>query len=265
MSWKRRDRRPSSAAARSACALRSSRRQLAAKVLDGDADRGQRCLQVVAQRRQQRRCQFSLLTNQLGGVALAEELRSLDGDRHDAAQRIERAEIEVRCDRREKPHRLHAVAERHDRDASLGVADAHVAAIGALARVELQRPTSRRERGIQDVDVDRARRSSHPGKSSQPSSAGRAMATLESSKRRATCRASDVHRGGGVGRQQDIPCQVEESGDFVAARDGLTLASLRRRRQVAGDDGDRQKSEERNPVLRVGDSQRSNAEEGRRN
>jgi hypothetical protein len=33
---------------------------------------------------------------------LAEELRSPDGDRHDAAERVERAEIEVRRARREQ-------------------------------------------------------------------------------------------------------------------------------------------------------------------
>ena len=196
------------------------------------------------------------MTNQLGGVALAEELRSLDGDRHDAAQRIERAEIEVRCDRREKPHRLHAVAEWHDRDASLGVADAHVAAIRALAGVELQRPTGCRERGIQDIDVDRD--VTRPALVNRPAIVGgQSDGHLGELETACHLPGEGFHRGGSVGRQQDIPCQVEESGDFVATRDGLTLASLRRRRQIAGDDGDRQKGEERDPVLRVGDGQRS--------
>ena len=254
MSWKRRDRRPSSAAARFRLPLAILRHQFPAKVLDRDADRRQRGLQVVAQRRQQRRREIGLLADELGGVALAEELRSLDRNRDDAAQRIEGAEIEVRCDRREKPHRLHAVAEWHDRDASLRVADAHVAAIRALAGVELQRPTGFCERGIQDIDVDRD--VTRPTLVNGPAIvAGQSDGHLGELESACHLPGEGFHRGGSVGRQQDVPCQVEEAGDFVATCDGLTLASLRRRRQIAGDDGDGQKGEERDPVLRIGDGQ----------
>ena len=139
MSWNSRVSRSSSASAAPACAAALVGRQIAAQVLDGDADRGQRRLQVVAERREQRRRQVGLLPHELGGVALAEELRALDGDRHDAGDRVERAEVERRRDGREQADGLGAVAERHDRARSLSLADAHVAAIGALARVELQR------------------------------------------------------------------------------------------------------------------------------
>ena len=129
-------------------------RQLAAKVLDGDAGRRQRRLEVVAQGRQKRRCKIRLLPNALRGVAFAEKLRALDGNRDDAAKRIQRAEIEIRRARREQAHGLHTVAQRHDFHAGLGVADLHVSAIGALVRVELQRPSRLRERRIQDILVD---------------------------------------------------------------------------------------------------------------
>ena len=119
MSWKSRVRRSSSAARDVGLRLRARRRQVAAQVLDGDADRRQRRPQIVAERGQQRRREVGLLPHELGGIALAEELRAFDGDRDDAADRVERADVERRRPAASSPTALRAVPERHERDAGV--------------------------------------------------------------------------------------------------------------------------------------------------
>ena len=68
--------------------------QLTTQVFDGRLDRRQRCAQIVAQRREERRREVGLLPNQVRRIPLGQELRALDRDRHDAGKRVERADVE---------------------------------------------------------------------------------------------------------------------------------------------------------------------------
>ena len=92
MFWNSRVRRSTSARIRSLCSSRSS--AVSARRLDvarRDTNGRERRAQIVSQRREQRRLQLLALARQLGRLALFEKLRALDGDRHDAAERVERA------------------------------------------------------------------------------------------------------------------------------------------------------------------------------
>ena len=71
-------------------------RQVAAQVLDGHPDDGQRCPEVVAQRRQQRRRQIRLLPDEVGRVTFRQELGPFDRDGDDARDGVEGADIECR-------------------------------------------------------------------------------------------------------------------------------------------------------------------------
>ena len=92
-------RRRSSAAAASACARRLSIGRSFAKVVDGHPEDGQRRLQIVAERRQQRRGQLAALPLDLGGFAFFEKLRALDGD----AGALLRGRRQVAADDRRRP------------------------------------------------------------------------------------------------------------------------------------------------------------------
>ena len=66
-----------------------------------------------------------------------------------------------------------------------------------------------------------------------------------------------VDRTHGFGRQQHVPRQVEQARHLVPACDGLVRTGLDGGRQIARDDGDDQKGEQRDPVLRIGDRERA--------
>ena len=61
-----------------------------------------------------------------------------------------------------------------------------------------------------------------------------------------------VHRLPAVRRQEDIATQGEQAAEFVTPRTRFARLLPRRGRQVARDDGHRQKGEQRDPVLRIG-------------
>ena len=82
----------------------------------GDANRRERRAQIVAERRQQRRLQLLALPRQLARLALLEKLRALDRDRHDAAERVERAGFDRPAGGREQADRLGADPQRHEPD-----------------------------------------------------------------------------------------------------------------------------------------------------
>ena len=114
MSWNRRVSRSSSTTAASACVPPLVGRQLASQVFDRDANRRQRRLQIVAQRRQQRRRQIGLLPHQFRGVTFRQELRAFDRDRHHAGQRVQRADVQRRRDRGQQTDGFRPVSQRHD-------------------------------------------------------------------------------------------------------------------------------------------------------
>ena len=80
-----------------------------------------------------------------------EELRALDRDRDDAGNRVERADVERRCDGGEQADRPRPVAQRHDRQPRCRSPTLHVAAVGALVRIELERAARPRQRRVQHV------------------------------------------------------------------------------------------------------------------
>ena len=59
------------------------------QVADGDANRGQRRAQVVADRREQRRREVRPLLQRFGGLSLEEKCRALDRNRDHAGERVE--------------------------------------------------------------------------------------------------------------------------------------------------------------------------------
>ena len=190
MSWNRRDKRIELGDRHVGLRPALVGRQVAAEVLDGDTDRGERRLEIVAQRRQQRGGQIGLLPDQFRGVALDQELRALDGDGDDAGERVQGAEVQGGGDRGEQADRLDAMAKRHDGDASVLVAEAHVAAVGALVGVELERPARLGQRGVQRIGID-GDVAAAPLVDAPAVVRGQADRDLRpDSNRRATCRAS---------------------------------------------------------------------------
>ena len=60
-----------------------------------------------------------------------------------------------------------------------------------------------------------------------------------------------------VGRQQDVATQIEQPRHFAPAVHRFTGPVLRRRRQLAGDDGGDDERDQGHPVLRVGNRERA--------
>ena len=60
-----------------------------------------------------------------------------------------------------------------------------------------------------------------------------------------------------LGRQQDVPCQVEQPRQLVAPLQRLLRPGARRRREPARDDADDEKRDQRNPVMRIRDGERA--------
>ena len=114
MSSNSRVRRLSSAAAASACARRSSTGSSSRRLSTAIADHGQRRLEIVAERRQQRRRQLAALPLELGGFALFEKLRALDGN----AGALLRGRREVAADQRrdQEGEQRHPVVRLGDRE-----------------------------------------------------------------------------------------------------------------------------------------------------
>ena len=213
-------------------------------------------LQVMAQRREQRRRKIGLLPDELGRVTLRQELGPFDRDGDDARNGVECADIECRRGRREEPDRLRAVPQRNNRHLVL-LADAGVAAVRALVGVELQRASGLRQGRVQHVGVD----GDFLGSAlvDLPAVVGR-KADRHPGQLKATCDVSGQHLDGacGFGGQQHVPRQIEQTRHLVATRDRLARPILCRRRQIAGDDRDDQEGEQRDPVLRIGDREGAN-------
>ena len=183
--WNSRVRRSTSDRIRSLCSSRSSR--VSSGRLDiarGDADRGQRRPQVVAERRQQRGLQLLALPRQLAGLALLEKLRAFDGDRDDAGQRIERAGLDRTAGRGEQADRLRADSQRHEPDGLAVHRHRPVTGIGAGVGVELERRLRRGERVRQLASIELDRSAPPASYTSQSPSRGTAMATNSRSNRR---------------------------------------------------------------------------------
>ena len=125
------------------------RLEVPSQVLDGDPNRRDRRLQVVAERREECGRQVGLLPHEVGGLTFAEKLCPLDGDGDHAGDGVQGAEIDGRRHRREQSDGFRAVTQRHDERASVLVTHAHVTAVGPLACVELQCATRLRERRVQ--------------------------------------------------------------------------------------------------------------------
>ena len=89
-------------------------RQLVAKVLDRRADHGQRRLQIVAERRQQRRCQLAALSRQRRGFMLLQQLRPLN--RSPLALLRRRKEVAANDGGDEKCDERHPVVRVGDRE-----------------------------------------------------------------------------------------------------------------------------------------------------
>ena len=84
------------------------------QIARGDADRGQRRPQVVAERGEERRLQLLALARELRRLPLLEKLRALDRDRRDAGERIEGPRLDARTARGEQPDRLGAESQRNE-------------------------------------------------------------------------------------------------------------------------------------------------------
>ena len=111
----------------------------------GDADRGERRAQIVAERRQQRRFQLLALAGQLRRLALLEKLRPFDRDRHDARQSVERTGFNRPAGRSEQTDGPGAHAQGHEPNRAAIDLHRPVAGVGAGVGVELERGLGRRE------------------------------------------------------------------------------------------------------------------------
>ena len=130
-------------------------RQMTAQVLDRDANRRERRLQVVAERREQRRREIRLLPHQFRGFAFAEELRPLDRNRDHTRNGVKCADVEGWRDGGEQADRLRAVPERDDQHAvALVIIDPHVTTIRAPVSVELEGPARLCEGLIQEIRLN---------------------------------------------------------------------------------------------------------------
>ena len=193
--------------------------QVPAKIFNRDSDRGQRGAEVVAERREQGGCEIGFLPCESGGVPLGHELRAFDRDRHDPGDRVEGADVEG-WRRGQQADGPGPVPQRHDRE-SIGSTNAHVAAVGALVRVELERAAGTRDRGIQHIDVDphllTAALVYLPVVLDREADgdAGELESPGDMSRER-------IESAGGFGRQQHVPGQIEQPGYLVATGDGLS-------------------------------------------
>ena len=103
------------------------------QVIGGDANGRQWRAQVMAERRQERGLQLFALTRELGALPLVEKLHSLDRDRGQPGERVERAGFHRSACGGEQTDRLRPEPERHDADVVPGLChDACPARDGAL-------------------------------------------------------------------------------------------------------------------------------------
>jgi len=130
----------------------------APQILDGDPNGRNRRLQVVAERGEKCRRQIGFLPDEVGGLPFAEKLRALDGNRHDAGDGVQCAQINGRRHGREQANGLGAVTQWHDERVSGRALDAGVATVGSLAGVELQRAARLSQRRVQRRRVNSKRR-----------------------------------------------------------------------------------------------------------
>ena len=126
-----------------------------------------------------------------------------------------------------------------------------MAAVGALTGVELERAARLRQRVVQRAGVER----------DLLAAALVDAPALIARQADGHCRQLEPARhvprqrvdgAGRLGRQQHVTRQIEETRHLVAPRDRFARPVLRRRREIAGDDRDDEKGEQRDPVLRIG-------------
>ena len=208
----------------------------------------------MAERREECRRQVGLLPDEFGGLTFSEKLCPLDGDRHDAGDGVQCAEIDGRRNRCEQADGFRAVAQRNDERASVLVTHAHVTAVGPLACVELQRATRLRQRRVQrcrvNADVLAAALVDLPAVIARKTDGHSRQ--LEAPRH---VPGERVDRADGLRGQQHVSRQVEQPRDLVPSRDRVNRTGLRGGRQIARDDGNDQEREERHPVLGIGDGE----------
>ena len=129
------------------------RGQIASQILHGDSYRRQWCSQIMAERREQRARQVRLLPHKRGGVTFRQELRPLDGNGDDAGDGVERADVERRRRRYQKPNGFCTVSERDDEQLVVFTGP-DVASVRALSGVELQGAARLRQRRVEGALID---------------------------------------------------------------------------------------------------------------
>ena len=258
MSWNRRVSRSSSPMAAPACWRALIGGQIAAQVFDGQPDRRQWRPQVMAQRREQRRRKIRLLSDELRRIALGQELRPFDRDRHDAGDRVERADVERRRrpPRAARPPACRAAAEQSTpRCSRRRECDRHRHADGRrtpACRVPSPGACSASSTSMRDFLA-----AALDGSASRGRREGRSRPS-DSSKRRATCRAST-----------SIALAVSVVSSTSRVRSNRRVTSLRRAiasraRSCAAADrllamtATIRNANKRDPVLRIGDGEGAN-------
>ena len=207
------------------------------------------------ERRQQRRLQLLALARQLGRLALLEELRALDRDRHDAGERVERAGLDGPARGGEQADGLGADPQRHEPNR----AAVDRPSSGGRRRCGRRRRTRAwsgpRRRPWRAARLSRAIVAA-PGFEHVPVARARQRNRDELQVEPPGDRARQ-HRDrlAAVGHDQHVAAQVEQARQLVPAPQRFLRARARHGRQVAGHEADGQEREQGDPVLRVGNGQ----------
>ena len=209
-----RSRRSTSTWMTSVCSARSPGDSAAAQVGSGDANRGERRPQVVAERRQQRRLQLLALPGELGGLALLEKARPLDANGDDAGQRVEGAGLHRPPGGGEQADWPGADAQRHQAYGAAVARHGPVPGVGTRVGVELQGGLGGRERRGEFAGVERHRLA---GCEDVPLLVVRQG---DGDRRQVEPPGHRPREGGqrfaALGRHQHVAAEVEEPGQFVA-------------------------------------------------
>ena len=211
----------------------------------------------MTQRREQRGREVCALAERVARLPLAQEVDPLDGYRDDAAQRIERADVDDVGIRGEHPDGARPEPQRQQRDRTpRGVGDRRVPAVGARACVVLEHAPLSRDRLVQ-LRV-RWMQIARPALQRRP-----ALVAGDRDRHRIQLEpARDVprqrrQRAVDVCREQDVPAEVEQPADLLPAFHGVVRAGLRDRRQLTADPRHDEERNERHPVLRIGNRERA--------